>query len=437
MREHRVPLRGGSLRRRRHPDPDRSADPRVQAVLAGLRAAPAPSPRAHFRAELRAQLVAVAPRIVAEGEPTLATRPTTEPAAADPGSVRAAGRPTPGATRRRDAASRGARNGSAHGARHGDGVLAGHGLAAALARPLKISAAALLVLALALGGAVWLSRGSLPGDALYGLKRASENLQLATASGPTDKAHDYLGFAGTRVGEVQDLLDQSSTSSLGRGPSAAGAVDAHTAKLVTDTLGAADSDVRSAAALLGKQAVSTRSATPLAVLTTWAPAQLARLQTVAGRLPGGSLKQRIVASEAVVQTANSRASALERTAPCGSQHGADEFGPIPGAACSAQNTPSTSAPPLPGTASTRGAPRAHTPRVSAPKNSGHAGGSGLTGSIGGGSSTSPAAPRLPITSAPKLPITGGSCGISASLGGAGVGVGVCTPGVQVSTPTVK
>src|SRR5580765_1920926 len=54
---------------RRDPEPAESNDPQVRelvAQLAELRIAPDPDPR--FRAELRTQLVAVAPRLVAEGE---------------------------------------------------------------------------------------------------------------------------------------------------------------------------------------------------------------------------------------------------------------------------------------------------------------------------------------------------------------------------------
>src|SRR5690348_17059209 len=67
MSEHRVSMPGGSSLRR-FEDPAHSADPNIRAIVSGLRTLEiAPPPRAHFRAELRAQLVAVAPRLVAEG----------------------------------------------------------------------------------------------------------------------------------------------------------------------------------------------------------------------------------------------------------------------------------------------------------------------------------------------------------------------------------
>src|SRR6476469_6447535 len=75
MNEHRVPMLGGAWRRRS--DPARSSDPRVRELvgaLAGLEVAP--PMRAEFRSELRAQLVAVTPRLVEEGEPAVAAPET-------------------------------------------------------------------------------------------------------------------------------------------------------------------------------------------------------------------------------------------------------------------------------------------------------------------------------------------------------------------------
>src|SRR5436190_1987747 len=134
MAEHRVSMLGSSLRR--FEDPTRSADPRIRAVVAGLRTLEiAPPARAHFRAELRAQ----------------------------------------------------------------------------------------------------------PGDALYGLKRASENVELSLASGPTDKANLLLDFAKTRADEVNQLLSRASSVAVGRGATASGQISSHTADLIRSTLASADS----------------------------------------------------------------------------------------------------------------------------------------------------------------------------------------------------
>ena len=73
MGEHRVALLGASWRRSE--DPATSRDPRMRAVVGALATLPAPPMRAEFRAELRAQLVAITPRIVAESAPADRLRP--------------------------------------------------------------------------------------------------------------------------------------------------------------------------------------------------------------------------------------------------------------------------------------------------------------------------------------------------------------------------
>src|SRR3954447_13738346 len=65
MSEHRVTMLGASWRR--SGDPGRPRAPRGRAVVGALATLPAAPPRAEFRADLRAPLVAVTPRIVAHG----------------------------------------------------------------------------------------------------------------------------------------------------------------------------------------------------------------------------------------------------------------------------------------------------------------------------------------------------------------------------------
>ncbi len=74
-----------------------------------------------------------------------------------------------------------------------------------LGRPLTVTASLVTAFVVLLGGAVWMSRKALPGDTLYGLKRASERVQLATAGSDTERAQDHLDFAATRAREVQAL----------------------------------------------------------------------------------------------------------------------------------------------------------------------------------------------------------------------------------------
>lgn len=69
-------------------------------------------------------------------------------------------------------------------------------------------AALAVAVALAFGSAVVVSAGSLPGDALYGVKLATERTQLVLAIDPAARARVQLGIAGRRLAEVQRLIDR-------------------------------------------------------------------------------------------------------------------------------------------------------------------------------------------------------------------------------------
>lgn len=409
MVEHRLAGPGGVLRRAS--DPTDSPDPVVRELVATLRDLPVSPPlRPAFRAELRAQLVAVAPRLVSEGMEGL-VRHTPESLATahlDPSSPLR--------------------------------KLAGRVPRVRLGLSIRVATAALAVAVLMLSGAVWLSRGALPGDALYNLKRASENAQISLASG-TGKASDLLAFARTRVDEVADLL--SVPSATGSGPQADGGVSSRTASLVTSTLGSADDDVRQASALLGTRVVRDGSAKPLAVMLRWSPGQQARLERIARRVPAGALHDRVTRSAELVARAHARAEALSADATCGclASSGSDALGPLPCSSCTASPavTPAT-----PGAGTTPAqpqiqrpgsgqqpattAPPAHTTKpVTGPGRqvTSHP---GTARSSRGGTATPPVQlPTLPSPTPPQpTPSTGQStCDIGITLGPIKVGAGRC------------
>ena len=385
MGEHRVPMLSASLRR--YPDPETSADPRVFAVVSALRTLElAPAPRAHFQAELRAQLVAVAPRLVADGATVEIPRISETKALTSVGDTAAA---STRASRRRTSFSI-------------------NGLS--LGRPLAIVTTIVAVFALVLGGAVWMSKKALPGDALYSLKRANENVKLSLTDGATAKSKAYLDFAGERVDEVAALLKRSSASAFGAGATASAAVSPHTASLVRSTLDSADSDVQNAAVLLGQQTVSSKSAAPLAILIGWAPSQIQKLQTITGRLPAGVLHDRAAGSTDLVRSAVIRADNLSAMAGCSclASAASDALGPVP---CSPCTTPLPVPPvlptlPLPGVTPTPSTPA---PTGSSSDTGGGSSSAGSSSSGGTGSGnpgvvvpTLPTLPSLPIH-LPTLP----------------------------------
>ncbi|MDT4937359.1 MAG: hypothetical protein QOG80_1030, partial [Pseudonocardiales bacterium] len=361
---------------RRYEDPTRSSDPRIRALVTELRSLQlAPAPRAHFRAELRAQLISVAPRLVAEG--VGAERPLTHEA---PAAAAAEKRTVPSAGR--------LRGGSTHGG------------AISLGRPVAIAAAVVALFAMVLGGAVLMSRGAVPGDTLYGLKRADENVQLAFTSGDTARGKKYLQFAENRAHEVSQLLSRSSALA-GSGTAAASGINSHTANLVATALSSADNDVRSASRLLGDAAVESNSSGPLTVMATWAPAQVQRLQAITDRIPAGSsLRTRSAASTELVSAALSRSQNLTTLLDCHCLDKAptDSLGPLPCVVCAPSPTV-TSSDPTSGTANSTG---------------GSAIPSGASGSsssstdqapvVIGGSSSTQSRPKLPLPSFDLPPI---------------------------------
>lgn len=321
MAEHRVSMLGGSLRR--HEDPERSADPRIRRIVAELRTLePAPAPRAHFRAELRSQLVAVAPRLIAEG--------THDEA---PGRRAAA---------HADATSRSLADRLA--------AVSGRLRGRPLGRPIAIVTAVIAVFALLLGGAVLVSKKALPGDTLYALKRANENVQLSLTSGDTARGKAYLSFASTRAQEAGELLQRSSALAAGPGSTAAAGINANTQKLVAGTLNSADDDTRNASKLLGGEAVRNGSTAPLTAITTWAPGQLTKLQAVVDRIPAGALHDRAASSVQLVRAATARAQALHALSGCSCLGSAatDALGPVPCPVCDLPQSPAPT--PTPGTA---------------------------------------------------------------------------------------
>jgi hypothetical protein len=198
------------------------------------------------------------------------------------------------------------------------------------------------VFAMLLGGAVWVSKKSLPGDALYSLKRANENVELSLANDDAAKGREYLKLARTRADEVSSLVSRTASMAGGPGANAAGDVNAHTAKLISTTLDSADVDTRNGAKLLGAEAVRTGSAAPLDAMTNWAPSQLDKLQSIADRLGSGALQNRVAASSKVTADALSRAKALQSDLRCNclDKSATDELGPLPCATnCSAAQDP--------------------------------------------------------------------------------------------------
>jgi predicted secreted protein len=278
----------------------------VRSVLDGLRTLPTVAPDPAFRSELRQQLVAVAPRLVVEGAESASEQSQDEPR-----QVVATARRTP-----------------------------------RLRRAMITFGAAAAVIIAVFGGALWLSTKAVPGDSLYSLKRASENVQLSFTRGDTARGKEYLKLAGNRAAEVQTLLSRSGASALGSGPEAA-TISARTADLIRQALNTQDSETQDGSRLLTSTAVRTASPAALSTMLGWGPAQISKLQGIAESVPAGALRERVLASANVGQQALTRAKQLSAlvSSPCLTTATTDSLGPVPGLTCvPAGSTPGTAAP---------------------------------------------------------------------------------------------
>jgi hypothetical protein len=294
-----------------------------------------------------------------------------------------------------------------------------------------LAAAALAVTAVATLVAV--STGAHPGDVLYGLKRGTEQTQLALAG--DSRGRTLLDFASTRLTELSGLSTGSD------------------AALAVATLHTMDQQATEGAAWLGARAVQTGDATPVLDLTAWAHGQRDGLATLVPKLPAAARDDAANALD-LLSRIDARATGLTTALSCSSGpavHGTDALGPVP-ITCPVA-TPSTGGSPggttgtVPGTGSTPS---------TAPGGGTSTNGSGGASTVsGGGSGTGgttttgipgtgvpvPTTSPPPIINLPPLPLplptlpgsspsstagTGGTGG-SGGSGGSGGGIGICLP----------
>jgi uncharacterized membrane protein YgcG len=278
-----------------------------------------------------------------------------------------------------------------------------------------LAGAALTVTAAA--ALVAVAAGAQPGDALYGLKRGTEQTQLALAGDA--RGRTLLDLAGTRLDELEVLVDEEATAlpAAGAAPTddgttllAAGADP----ELVLSTLATMDDQTTEGAAWMTDHAVAVRGPQPLEDLSAWVTEQSAGLTALQPLVPdeaeaavGDSL---VLLSDIARRSDGLRSAVACPTGPA--VGGTDELGPVPGACAPEQPSPPATGGEGSGTGTgtTQQAPQASTP-VTASVPPGGGTGSGGTGSGGGpgggsGGGTTPTVPGLPTPGAglPTLPV---------------------------------
>ena len=399
-------------------------------LITRLRALPAgPGPDAGFKADLRAQLVAITARIVAESSEDVAATRTlvSKPAKA------------------------GLRAGRAGAA----------GVLRAVRRPVLAFASTAGVFALLIAVAVLISNNALPGDSLYNVKRASENVELSLAGSSVAKGDTYLTLAARRVDEAGKLLNRPSSIA---GSGGSGAPSERTTSLVSQTLQSADSDSRNGMQLLGRAAVQKLSVEPLTKLPGWLTAERGRLTALSGQLAAGNagsqLAGNIRASLALLDRITQRVAALKANlgCPCLSQANSDDLGPLPCSPCTPLGSTPGGVPgaPAPSPSSSHIGSASRPP--GAPGTAGGTAGGHSIGNIGGtggalgsigatvpgaGTITSAAPgggslPQLPgvppVLPALPTPITTSSQGLGVTVGPVQGGVGTGGVSASVSLP---
>jgi hypothetical protein len=304
-----------------------------------------------------------------------------------------------------------------------------------------LAGAALTVTAAA--SLVALASDARPGDVLYGLKRGTEQTQLALAG--ESRGQTLLDFASTRLDELKTLVDDppNALPAAGGAAGTGGTVLAAGAdpELVISTLETMDDQTTQGTAWLTGRAVTTRNDGPLDDLAVWVTAQSDGLAALAPDLPDAA-GAAVTHSLALLTDVAARSDGLQGALTCAAGPAvgaADALGPAPATCVPAAPETATSGPGtgVPGSGSTT---QATTPAVPTTPPVGGTG-SGGTGT-GGGSGGVPV-PGLPsIPGGPGLPTIPGTATVpglpGVTLPGTGPGPVVDAPsgdlGVDVCLP---
>jgi Domain of unknown function (DUF5667) len=341
------------------PGPGAGVDPELARVLgvadalrSAGRATPGPDPdaSARMRAAVLAEITGgTATDTPAEtGTETGASRERTRvlrsadggTATQDPGPAGGRGAGRAGAATRRPARRGSSRPADERPARAGGRAAARRPATRLLSSFVTGACAVLLLGALT----VLLSRGALPGEMLYGIKRASESAELGLTSGQEAKGLKHLDFAAIRLEEVSGLVERSGTTAAGAGPVAAG-LDPDQTALVVENLRSFDDQARTGSRLILPLAAQPTGPSP-AELAEWARSQSARLDSLSPSLDQDG-RTAAAGSQQMLQRITQRAAVLDGPEPCATGAASDDLGPLPSGECEERSSEATPAPVAP------------------------------------------------------------------------------------------
>ncbi len=227
-------------------------------------------------------------------------------------------------------------------ARQLTGIIAGRRLA---------GIAAVLSLVIATAGVLALSAGNaLPGDALYAVKRGTEQVRLSLTWDRGARGFVLLHFAETRLDEVGRLIHDPVTEATAT-PEMPLAAGKRPLQLISSTLSEMDRQTQSGIALLTAYAVARSDESVLNILPAWADGQRRKLDILVTRMSPAE-RDRADVSLTLLHRVDNRARMLSADLACDCLDTTDELGPLPCVQCT----------PAPGTpAGTPGAPVTATP----------------------------------------------------------------------------
>jgi hypothetical protein len=162
-----------------------------------------------------------------------------------------------------------------------------------------VGAAATLMLVAVASAAVFLSRDALPGDSLYGVKRAAESVGMGLTFDSVEKANRHLDLADTRMQEVAALSSRQSPDTPAR---------------VDQGLQAFNTETAAASRLMLGDAQSV-DATQLSTLREWTAERKASLSSLRKGMPAPS-RAGADDSMALLNRVQNRADALNTRLPC-------------------------------------------------------------------------------------------------------------------------
>ena len=183
---------------------------------------------------------------------------------------------------------------------------------------------------------------SLPGDALYGIKRSAEGVQLSLARNDVNRGKRHLQHAETRLSEIAQLVD-TDLAFAPAAPATAGqitvAFGGSRSERVGEALTLMDEDTRDGTRLLFEAYAHDRDEDVLHVVRRFTQRQRDHLGQVLDKLPTAA-HAKAEASLALVSSLDLRATQLLSVGTCGT----DCPAPAPVAPTPGQSQPATPAP---------------------------------------------------------------------------------------------